>query len=72
MSDGRRFDELTRIRASPMSRRRALRLSAGTVFGAVGANLLSTTHLGAQPTACTTNDQCPPAEVCRVAARSTR
>jgi hypothetical protein len=43
MSDGRRFDELTRIWATPMSRRRALRLSAGAMFGGVviGSGLLS-------------------------------
>lgn len=47
MSDGRRFDELTRIWAKPMSRRRALRLSAGVVFGAVAADVLSSAPVAA-------------------------
>ena len=56
MGDGKRFDELSRIWARPMSRRRALRLSAGVLFGGLGTTLLS-----ARPAAavgCTTSSDC--------------
>jgi hypothetical protein len=63
MADGRRFDQLSRIWASPMSRRKALRLSAGVLFGAVGANLISSGRAWA-PVSCTSNAQCTAAERC--------
>src|SRR4051812_4830207 len=65
MSDGRGFDELTRIWAKPMSRRRALRLSAGVVFGAVGATVAGPLRASAVPVGtCTTTANCPNAGEC--------
>lgn len=61
MSDGRRFDELTRIWARPISRRRALRLTAGVAVGAVA----STVFAGrAGAVSCTTNGDCTSGQAC--------
>lgn len=66
MADGKRFDEFTRIWAAPITRRRALRMSAGAALGAVGASLLGSTRASAQAE-CVVNSQCQPFEVCNSA-----